>query len=98
MASVPSTTSVNQNGWQQIRLQQAMRNADQAVQTAESLKAQANEAQRVAEQAQENAQSLVAQTEQAQLIAGEARLGVATLSTVVNSQGQVTGKIINTTA
>lgn len=141
MASVSSVSSIstaNQNAWQQLALQQAQRKADQAEQTAQSLKTQANEAQRAADQEQENARSLSAQSDQAQDKAGQLRQSVnglraqeqaiaqlpktvnqalglqsATISTtpsvtsttaststppVVNSQGQVTGKIISVTA
>ncbi len=131
MAPVSSISSAAQYGMQQIMVQQAKRNADQAEQTAQALQAQANDAQRVAERAQENARSLAIQSDQAQQRAGQARQGLAVLSAeqqsnarlvnainltagsqqpavatapsttpspVVNSQGQVTGKTINTTA
>ena len=138
MASVSSISSANQYGLQQLSLQQARRNSDQAELTAQTLRAQANDAQRVADQAEENARSLAVQSDQAQTKAGQARQGLAALSTaqqaltrlsnfsdqvlariqpsssttqstsaslvitgtppVVNTQGQVTGKIINTTA
>ncbi len=138
MISVSSTTSANDYGLQQIRLQQARRNADQAEQTAQALKAQADAAQRVADHEQENARSLYVQSDQAQTKAGQARQGLAAFSSaqqaitqlskavdqvisreqvpteaapsaptppassvgaaVTNSQGQVTGKIVNTTA
>lgn len=131
MATVSSTSSANQYGWQQLKLQLAVRNAEQAEQTAQALKVQANDAQRVAERAQENARSLFVQSNQAQEKAGQARRGLAALGAaqqgvaqlskivdqvllrqqastpttqgsstvpVTNSQGQVTGKIINTTA
>lgn len=133
MASVSSTSSANQYGWQQLKLQQAVRNADQAEQEAQSLKTQANDAQRVADRAQENARSLYVQSDQAQAKAGQARQGLVAIGTaqqsvtqlsntvdqvltrkpvststtqststspaaVVNSQGQVTGTVINTTA
>jgi len=145
MSPVSSTSSASQYGWQQLKLQQAKRNADQAEQTAQTLKAQASDAQRVADRAQENARSLSVQSDQAQANAGQARQGLAALGNeqqaitqlsntvdqvlarqqiststtknattsatgastvspksltppVVNSQGQVTGKIINTTA
>ena len=137
MASVSSTSGANQYGWQQLKLQQARRTADQAEQTAQSLRAQASDAQRVAEQAQDSARSLGVQSDQAQARAGQARQGLAAVagaqqsvtqlanvadqvigrqqsaapatpntapapvaktSPVVNSRGQVTGKIINTSA
>ena len=135
MASVSSISSANRYGFEQLRLQQARRNADQAEQTAQALKIQADQAQREAVQANENARSLSNQSSQARANAGQARQGLAAMSSaqqsvsqlsrvvdqvvarqpaaiavterksagtptpsVVNSQGQVTGKIINTTA
>lgn len=136
MASVSATSSANQYGLQQLMVQQARRNADQAEQTAAALKAQADDAQQVADQAQANARSLSVQSDQAQQRAGQARQGLAALSVeqqgvnllslavdrvlarqqastsmarsgstvtsapapVTNSQGQVTGRIVNTTA
>ena len=135
MASVSSTSNASQYGVQQLQLQQARRNADQAELNAEALKGQATDAQRVATQAEQNAQSLGVQSGQAQAVADQTRRGVAALNTqqqsvtqlgkiadqvlasqqgpkaaststttvkspapVVNTQGQVTGKIVNTTA
>ena len=136
MASVSATSSANQYGLQQLMVQQARRNADQAEQAAAALKAQADDAQRVADQAQSNANSLSVQSDQAQQKAGQARQGLVALSAeqqganllslsvdrvlarqqtstppahgggtatsapapVTNSQGQVTGRIVNTTA
>ncbi len=76
MASVSSISAVNQNTWQQLALQQAQRKADQAEQTAQSLKAQANEAQRAADREQDNARSLSAQSDQAQETAGQLRQSI----------------------
>jgi uncharacterized phage infection (PIP) family protein YhgE len=142
MVSVSSTSSADQmgsqQGLQQLRLQQAKRNADQAEQTAQSLKTQAAEAQRVADREQDNARSLYIQSDEAQTRAGRIRQGLAALGSaqqaitqlsksvdqvlvrepapvapaqsagpppvstgiapVTNSQGQVTGKIVNITA
>lgn len=131
MASISTTSSVSQYGWQQLKLQQAQRNADQAELTAEALKAQASDAQRVADRAQEHARSLAVQSDQAQTQAGRLRQGLAALNSaqqafaqlpqtinqaivpaqtsaaaiqssstqgVTNTQGQVTGTIVNTTA
>lgn len=136
MASVSSTSGANEYGWQQLKLQQARRNADQAEQVARSLKYEANAAQRVADRAEENARTLGVQSDNAQVKAGQARQGLAALSSeqlagrllssrvdqvlgrqqaaaaaapstgvanasgsaVVNTQGQVTGTIINTQA
>lgn len=131
-ASVSGTQSIVQSGLQQLKLQQARRNAEQAEQTAQALQTQADEAQRRARREQENARSLSVQADQAQSNAGRARQGLALIQTasqsitqvgnvvdqvikkqqsaqtgtqpvqqskpVVNTQGQVTGTVINTTA
>lgn len=76
MASVSPISTVNQDAWQQLALQQAQRKADQAEQTAQSLKTQANEAQRAADREQENARSLSTQSDQAQDKAGQLRQSV----------------------
>jgi hypothetical protein len=73
--------SAVQAGWQQFRLQQAQRTADQAEQEAQSLRAQAANAERSANRAQENARSLAADADRAEGDAGRARLGLATLET-----------------
>jgi hypothetical protein len=144
VASLSSISGASQNGWQQYRLQEAQRNADQAAQTAQALKVQANDAQRVAQRAKENARSLAVDSSQADSRAGQARAGVASLRSaqemvaqlsnfadqsvsrqqssasssstpsaatnsttsatstalapVINTQGQVTGTTISTTA
>lgn len=124
-STVGSQTAV-QAGLQQLKVQQALQNAERAEQTARSLRARANEAQRVADQAQESARTLYVRSDQAQSAAGQARQGVAmmrsagemqtrlagaveqantrqesvssTAAPVLNSSGQVTGTIVNTTA
>lgn len=136
MVAISSTSgaqsSAAQVGLQQLKLQQAKRNADRAEQTAQALQAQAAEAQRVANNAQENARALSVRSDQAQSVAGQARQGLALISSVgqmqtqlgntaaqvveraqspqtstttqttkapvVNTQGQVTGTVVNTTA
>lgn len=133
-ASLSGTQPIVQSGLQQLKLQQARRNAAQAEQTAQALQTQADEAQRRAAHEQENARSLSVQADQAQGDAGRARQGLALIQTssdsvtqlgrvadqviqkqqssqaatpapsvqeskpVVNTQGQVTGTVINTTA
>jgi hypothetical protein len=144
MVSV-SSISANTN---QLGLQQARRNADQAVSNAQNLQAEAASAQRVADQAQSDARSLSNESAQALAQAFQAQQSVVALSTqvsvtqatsavdqatnaqlaleskmvaakpsqalilpspfsrpaspgsspIVNTQGQVTGSIINTTA
>ncbi|HEY6898485.1 MAG TPA: hypothetical protein VI279_14595 [Rhodocyclaceae bacterium] len=134
MASVSPSTgaqAATQYGFEQLKLQQAKRTADQAELTAQVLRGQAVDAQREADQAQENARSLSVKSDRAQAVAGQARQGVAAIKTaggvvqqvihvvdqalgreagaqttsttgvsspVVNDKGQVTGKLINTTA
>lgn len=135
-SGIQTLPSATQDAWQQLRLQQAQRDADRAERTAESLQAQARDAQKVALRANETARSLSVQADQAQSEAGKARQGVASLSSlgqfqtlvnhvsdqvtqrlqntqqsapvnsqvpvsttpVVNTQGQVTGTVVNTTA
>lgn len=135
MATISSTSSAqsaSQFGLQQLKLQQAQRNADQAELTAQSLRVQAQEAQRTADRAQENARQVGVQSDQAQDNADRAKQGIAAIKTanqmqsqltqvvnqvaarqetaqpaaptkpqaspVVNTQGQLTGTVINTTA
>lgn len=134
MPPVSPASSANQYGLQQLRQLQARRNAEQAEQVAQSLRAQANQAQAVADRAQETARSLTVQSDQAQVKAGQARQGLAVAGSiqqavtqlgktvdqvlardqavnpttaappstspapVVNTQGQVTGTLVNTTA
>jgi len=135
-SSTSSIQSVTQEAWQQLKLQQAQRDADRADWNAQALQAQAQEAQRVANRAEDVARSLSVQADQAQAEAGKARQGLASLSSlgqmqdllnhvseqvfptpqtgetsatangqtqtsatpVVNTQGQVTGTVVNTTA
>lgn len=131
VGSAQSTQSVVQSGWQQLRLQQARRAADQAETEAQSLRLQAADAQQSADQAESNAQALTSAAGQAESNAGRARQGLAAIQTtgnmvaalsntvaqvqtkqqtqqspppatpapaVTNSQGQVTGTIVNVTA
>jgi hypothetical protein len=124
MSSTAAFSSPAQAGWQQMQVQMAKRNADQAEQRANELRAQAADAQRTADRAQENARELSVNADQAETAAGRARqgavlleptdnLGLSRLSTaagatgdvqqttqqpVVNTQGQVTGTTVNTTA
>lgn len=75
----------NQSAWQQFRLLQAERNADQAERQAGVLRSQADAAQRDANRAQETARSLAVDANQAESTAGEARRGVAMVRTVEES-------------
>jgi hypothetical protein len=74
--AVNAVSSNVQSVWQQLQLQQAQRNADQAEQNARALQVQASNAQAAADQAQENAMSLQADADQAQSIAGQANLAL----------------------
>jgi hypothetical protein len=148
VASISSTSGSQaafEYGYQQIKLQQAQRTANQAEQNARALAAQANEAKRTADRAQEGARTLEVQSDKADTAAGQARQGLAALKTqstyqsslettlnsviatqsasaaaavatttsttasttpppasvsapVVNTQGEITGTIVNTTA
>lgn len=91
MATVSSTSGsqANQYGWQQVKLQQAKRNADQAEQNAQFLQVQAGEARRVADRAVENARSLSVRSDQAQTDAGRARQGLAAIQSVNQMQMQL---------
>lgn len=93
MASVSSTSNATQSGLQQLRLQQARRNADQAEQVAQALKAQANDAQRAADGAQQNADSLTTQSGQASAKAGQARQGLTASATVQQAVTQLSDRV-----
>lgn len=130
MSSSSSVDSAVRAGYQQLRVQEARRNADRAEQVARGLQAAAQAAQRTAERADENARSLSVQSDQARVDAGRARQGVVYLDSigragerlvdfvaqvverqpepveavaaepaaVVNTQGQLTGTLVSTTA
>ena len=85
MASNLSVQSANQSAWQQFKVSQAERNADQAEQNARALRAEADAAQRSADRAQENARTLGVDADQAQQSAGRARQGVAASRTEVQA-------------
>ena len=96
--AIASVSNAAQNGWQQFRLQQAERNATQAEQTAQSLKAQADDAQRVASQAESAARSLAVESDQADSTAIQARLGVTVLqnaSTTVTRLSNVADQVVS---
>lgn len=90
-----SAVSASQYNWQQFRLQQARRSADQLESTAQSLQTQASDARRVANQDQDTANSLTAQADRAQQDADQSQL---TLTMMLNGQGQYKGALINTVA
>lgn len=80
---------VTQLGWQQFKLQQAKRNADQAERAAQILQQQAWDAKNEADRAQENARSLGVQSDQAQSTAARARQGLAAISSAATMQIQL---------
>lgn len=90
MDAVSSLSSANEYGLQQLRMQQARRDADQAEQAARSLRAQADGAQRVAEEAQESARTLGVQSDQAEARAGQARQGLASVASTQQAITQLT--------
>lgn len=81
VASASTSQLAVQAGWQQFRLQQAQRNADQAERDAQSLRARAANAEAAANRAQENARSLAVNADQAETYAGRAKQGLAALVT-----------------
>jgi hypothetical protein len=92
VASVSSSSSVEsavRSGFQQLRVQEARRNAVQAEQAARALEAQARSAQRVADRADENARSLTVQSDSARIDAGRARQGLAYLDSASRSVQQL---------
>ena len=89
MPTLSATSSVSQSGFQQLQLQQARRNADQAEQSARSLRSQADSAQRVASRAQEGARLLSVEAGQAQDRAGQARQGVVSQESLARTSAQI---------
>ena len=89
--------SAAQSGLQQLRLQQARRDADQAEQTARALQAQARDAQQRANEAQEEARTISVQADQAQAGASQARLGLAVVKTIGQMQAQLTNVVTQVT-
>lgn len=139
MTTVSSASSATQYGMQQLKLQQARHEADQADQTAQVLQKEAQGARRDANRANEKARTLSSEADRAQVVAGQARQSLAAMgserqmlgqlsntmnqvasrlgnatpsptqtiqtnqsasqaSPIVNTQGQMTGTLINTTA
>ena len=69
-------------GTDQLRVQQAKRNADQAEASARSLRRAATSAQQAADATQESARTLQVRSDQAQVDAGQARQQVTSLQSV----------------
>lgn len=97
MSSVSSTSGASQFGWDQLKLQQARRNADQAEQAAQSLQAQAQAAQRTADRAEENARALAVDSNQARASVGKARQSLAAIQTEGQMQTQI-AKVVDQVA
>ncbi|MEI8162680.1 MAG: hypothetical protein WCI19_06050 [Betaproteobacteria bacterium] len=93
ISSISGAQSAAQSGMQQLRLQQATRNAEQAEQVARALQAQAGEAQRQATEAEQNARAVSTEADQAQANAGQARLGLAVIKSVGQMQFQVSNVV-----
>jgi len=96
VAPMSGAPSAVQSGMQQLRLQQAQRNAQQAEQQARALQAQAANARQVADRAEENARALEVRSDQASENAGRARLGLTAMKTVGQMQtrlGEAYGRI-----
>lgn len=91
-SSISGMQGASQSGLQQLRVQQAQRNATQAEQEARVLRAEADAAQREALRADERARMLDVDASQAQGRAGEARQGLAAL----RSLGEFGTRLINT--
>lgn len=79
ISSSASTAPAFQQGFAQLKIQQAKRNAEQAEANARTLQAQAADAQRNAQRAQESARDLTARSDQAQNVVGRAREGLAAI-------------------
>ncbi len=78
---------------QQLKVQQAKQNAEQAEFAARALRAQANEVQQAADRAQEEARSLFVRSDQAQSAAGQARQGLAMLKSFDTMQTRLVNAI-----
>lgn len=89
MSLTVGSSAAIQGALQQLKVQQARQNADQAEVTARALAAKAGDARRVAARAQENARVLTVQADQANSVAGQARQGLSMLSSVSTMQSQL---------
>jgi hypothetical protein len=71
---------------------------------ARSLQGDVSAAQQAAARAEQNAGAIAAQARQAELVAGQAQANLAAIRSqlssppTINTQGQVTGTVVNTTA
>lgn len=87
-AAIGASSSAFGFATDQLRVQQAKRNAEQAEAAANALQRQAAGAQRQADAAQENARSLKVRSDRAQGDAGQARQQVSSLQSVQGLQQQ----------
>ncbi|MDQ5879005.1 MAG: hypothetical protein QG638_1739 [Pseudomonadota bacterium] len=87
VSSTSSAQSASSIISQQLRVQQAERNADQAEASARSLRQAAAAAQRNADRAQEGARTLQVQSAQADSAVGAARQQVASVASAIQLQG-----------
>ena len=94
ISSISGTQAAAQSGLQQLRLQQAERNARQAEQTARALQAEARDAQQKLLDAKEEARLIGSQADQAQANAGRARQGLAALRTVGELQSRLSSALV----
>lgn len=88
VSSVSGAQSASAVVTQDLRLQQAQRNAERAEVAAHALRQQASAAQRNADRAQEGARSLKVRSDQAQSDAGSARQQLVSLKSVNEVQGR----------
>jgi hypothetical protein len=86
VSSTSSAQSASSIISQQLRVQQAERNADQAEASARSLRQAAASAQRNADRAQEGARTLQVQSAQADSAVGAARQQVASVASAIQLQ------------
>lgn len=103
ISSISGAQTAPQSGLLQIKLQQATRDAEQAEQVARSLQGEVSAAQQAAARAQQNAGAIAAEARRAEVVAGQAQANLAAVRSQqsaprINTQGQVTGTVVNTTA
>lgn len=92
ISSISGAQSVAQSVLQQLRLRQAIRNAQEAEDTARSLQIAAREARQRASEAQQEARSVTSEADQAQAVADGSRQGLAAIKTA----GEIQERLSNT--
>ncbi len=92
MPTVSSTASVSNTIWQQVRAQQAQREAAQADQAARALQAQANDARATADRAIEDARSLEVKASQARTKANETNMNLRAFESMTQTQVELAGR------